>query len=80
MDILTHTVLRKVPETEKEQYLARDFARRREELRNMPDSAKAKIVSDSINSRATNLPEERTLTARERFANMPSSLNQGMER
>jgi hypothetical protein len=80
MDILKHTVLRQVPETEKEQYLARDFAKRREELRNMPDSDKARMVSDSINSRVTNLPEERTLTTRERFANMPSALNQGMER
>ena len=80
MEILKHTVLRKVPEADKEQYLARDFAKRREELRNMPDSAKAKMLSDSINQHATNLPEERTMTARERFANMPSALNQGMER
>lgn len=80
MEILKHTVLRKVPEADKEQYLARDFAKRREELRNMPDSAKAKLLSDSINQHATNLPEERTMTARERFANMPSALNQGMER
>ncbi len=77
MDILTHTVLRKVPETEREQYLAKDFAKRREELRNMPDSAKARCVSDKINQRVTNLPEERTLTTRERLANMPSALNQG---
>ena len=80
MEILKHTVLRKVPEADKEQYLARDFAKRREELRNMPDSAKAKLLSDSINQHATNLPEERTMTAKERFANMPSALNQGMER
>ena len=43
----------------------------------MPDSVKAKVISDSINQRATNLPEERTLTASERMANMPSALNQG---
>ena len=80
MEILKHTVLVKVPEQDKEQYLAKDFHRRREELRNMPDSAKARMVSDSINQRATNLPEERTMSAREKFANMPSALNQGMER
>ncbi|MBR1600284.1 MAG: hypothetical protein IJ677_01750, partial [Alphaproteobacteria bacterium] len=77
MNILAHTVLRKVPEAERDQYLAKDFAKRREELRNMPDSVKAKVISDSINQRATNLPEERTLTASERMANMPSALNQG---
>lgn len=80
MDILVHTVLQNVPQTEKEQYLARDFAKRREELNNMPDSIKAQMVSDSINSRVVNLPEERTLTTRERFANMPSALNQERSR
>lgn len=80
MKILTHTVLRKVPEADREQYLAKDFAKRREELRNMPDISKARMVSDSISSRAANLPEENTLTAKERLVNMPSALNQGMER
>ncbi|MBQ8481256.1 MAG: hypothetical protein IJ532_01820 [Alphaproteobacteria bacterium] len=77
LNILTHTVLRKVPEAEKEQYLAKDFSKRREELRNMPDSAKAQSVSDNINQMATRLPEERTLSTIERLANMPSALNKG---
>lgn len=77
MDILVHTVLRKVPEENREQYLARDFAKRREELRDMSDDMKAWRVSENIVQHAVNLPEERTLTAKERFANMPSALNQG---
>ena len=77
MDILVHTVLHKIPEDDREQYLARDFTKRREELRNMSDDMKAWRVSENIFQRAVNLPEERTLTAKERLANMPSALNQG---
>lgn len=79
LNILKHTVLRGVDGAEKEQYMAKDFIKRREELRNMPDNVKAQFVSDSMNQRMTNLPEERTLTTRERLANMPSSLNIGRE-
>lgn len=77
MNILVHTVLRKIPEIDREQYLAKDFAKRREELRNMSDDMKAWRVSENIVQHAVNLPEERTLTTKERFANMPSALNQG---
>ena len=71
--------MRGVNTEEKEQYLAKDFAKRREELRNLPDLDKARIVSNSIGQRASNLPEENTLSARERYANMPSALNKGRE-
>jgi len=77
LDILTHTVLRKVPEAEKEQYLAKDFSKRREELRNMPDNKKARVVSNNLSKIITRLPEERTLSAIERLANLPSALNKG---
>lgn len=79
MDILKHTVLRGVGNEEKEQYLAKDFLKRREAMRNLPDSDKARIVSDSIGQRVANLPEENALSAKERYANMPSALNKGRE-
>lgn len=75
IEILAHTVLKKIPTAEREQYLARDFHKRREELRNLPADTKARMVSDNINHRHTNLPKERTLSTKERYANMPSALN-----
>lgn len=64
LEILSHTVLQKVPQSQKQDYLARS-------------DIKAKMVSDSINRGASNLPEKQNVTAKERYANMPSALNRG---
>ena len=75
-DILANSVLKDVPEAEKEKYLARSPRHKRGLKENTPEEKKAEAVAKDISaSRANALPEQRTLTAEERRANMPTMLN-----
>ncbi len=81
-DILADLVLKKVPEAEREQYLARDWRKKRSLKQDMSDDKKAAAVAKDIKTAQANaLPKNSALSQEERRANMPTTLRRdGIQR
>lgn len=81
LDILANSVLNKVPQADITQIMSRangKFAGKNAELET---SVQAHAVAQNmLSAKANSLPSDSNLTGKERYANMPSIMNRGMER
>ena len=78
LDILANSVLNKMPETEREQFLAQ-YARKKRGLKeDMTDDKKAATVAKDLKQAKDNaLPKQSSLSTEEKRANIPTVLKRG---
>ncbi|MBR3675577.1 MAG: hypothetical protein IKN71_00365 [Alphaproteobacteria bacterium] len=81
LDILANSVLSKVPEAGKTQTMEKIQSKFSDKNAELESSIQAHAVAQNmLSAKANSMPTNASLTAKERYANMPSIMNHGMER
>ena len=81
LDILANSVLSKVPKAGKTQTMEKIQSKFSDKNAELESSIQAHAVAQNmLSAKANSMPTNASLTAKERYANMPSIMNHGMER